>query len=150
MANKSSAEDLVRAKAIKKRKHARDKVLQALYQWQMTGQDKEQIMDSFIENENLEGKHQDYFLSLINIIPNYVEKIDALIAPHLDRDQKKVDLIEQAILRLGTYELRYDKSIPTNVVIDEAIDLAKTFGSEHGYKYVNGVLDKVAREVRGT
>ena len=124
--------------------------MQALYQWQMTGQDKEKIMDSFIENENLEGKHQDYFLSLINIIPNYVENIDALIAPHLDRDQEKVDLIEQAILRLGTYELRYDKSIPTNVVIDEAIDLAKTFGSEHGYKYVNGVLDKVAREVRGT
>ena len=116
----------------------------------MTGQDKEQIMESFIENESLEGKHQDYFLSLINIIPNYVDNIDALIAPHLDRDQEKVDLIEQAILRLGTYELRYDKSIPTNVVIDEAIDLAKTFGSEHGYKYVNGVLDKVAREVRGT
>ena len=114
----------------------------------MTGQAKEKIIDSFIENENLEGKHQDYFLSLINIIPNYIDQIDSLIAPHLDREQEKVDLIEQAILRLGTYELRYDQSIPTNVVIDEAIDLAKTFGSEHGYKYVNGVLDKVAREVR--
>ena len=129
---------------------ARRCAVQALYQWQMTGQAKEKIVDSFIENENLEGKHQDYFLSLINIIPNYIDQIDALIAPHLDRDQEKVDLIEQAILRLGTYELRYDKSIPTNVVIDEAIDLAKTFGSEHGYKYVNGVLDKVAREVRET
>jgi N utilization substance protein B len=127
---------------------ARRCAVQALYQWQMTGQAKEKIIDSFIENENLEGKHQDYFLSLINIIPNYIDQIDALIAPHLDREQEKVDLIEQAILRLGTYELRYDQSIPTNVVIDEAIDLAKTFGSEHGYKYVNGVLDKVAREVR--
>jgi N utilization substance protein B len=127
---------------------ARRCAVQALYQWQMTGQAKEKIIDSFIENENLEGKHQDYFLSLINIIPNYIDQIDALIAPHLDREQEKVDLIEQAILRLGTYELRYDRSIPTNVVIDEAIDLAKTFGSEHGYKYVNGVLDKVAREVR--
>lgn len=127
---------------------ARRCAVQALYQWQMTGQAKEKIVDSFIENENLEGKHQDYFLSLIDIIPNYIDQIDALIAPHLDREQEKVDLIEQAILRLGTYELRYDQSIPTNVVIDEAIDLAKTFGSEHGYKYVNGVLDKVAREVR--
>lgn len=129
---------------------ARRCAVQALYQWQMTGQDKEQIIETFIENENLNGKHQDYFLSLINFIPNHVDQIDALIAPHLDRDQEKVDLIEQAILRLGTYELRYDKSIPTSVVIDEAIDLAKTFGSEQGYRYVNGVLDKVAREVRET
>ena len=107
-------------------------------------------METFIENENLSGKHQDYFLALINIIPNYIEQIDALIEPHLSRSTERMDLIEQAILRLGTYELRYDQSIPVNVVIDEAIDLAKTFGSEQGYKYVNGVLDKVASEVRGS
>jgi len=105
-------------------------------------------METFIENENLAGKHQDYFLSLINIIPNYIEQIDALIEPHLSRSKDRMDMIEQAILRLGTYELQYDRTIPVNVVIDEAIDLAKTFGSEQGYKYVNGVLDKVAREVR--
>lgn len=127
---------------------ARRCAVQALYQWQMTGQNPEQIIETFIENDNLTGKHQDYFLGLINIIPNYVEEIDALINPHLDREQQKVDLIEQAILRLGTYELKYDPSIPTNVVIDEAIDLAKTFGSEHGFRYVNGVLDKVAKTVR--
>lgn len=122
--------------------------MQALYQWQMTGQKPEEIIETFIENDNLTGKHQDYFLGLINIIPNYVGEIDALIYPHLDREQQKVDLIEQAILRLGTYELKYDQTIPTNVVIDEAIDLAKTFGSEHGFRYVNGVLDKVAKTVR--
>jgi len=127
---------------------ARRCAVQALYQWQMTGQNPEQIIETFIENDNLTGKHQDYFLGLINIIPNYVEEIDALINPHLDREQQRVDLIEQAILRLGTYELKYDQSIPTNVVIDEAIDLAKTFGSEHGFRYVNGVLDKVAKTVR--
>lgn len=122
--------------------------MQALYQWQVTGQSPEQIMETFIENENLSGKHQDYFLTLINIIPSYIDQIDALIEPHLSRSTERMDLIEQAILRLGTYELRYDQSIPVNVVIDEAIDLAKTFGSEQGYKYVNGVLDKVAKEVR--
>ncbi len=127
---------------------ARRCAVQALYQWQMTGQEPEQIIQTFIGNENLTGKHRDYFLTLINIIPNYIESIDGLIAPHLDRKQDRVDLIEQAILRLGTYELQYDKSIPTGVVIDEAIDLAKTFCSEHGYKYVNGVLDKVAGVVR--
>lgn len=129
---------------------ARRCAVQALYQWQMTGQSPDKITDTFIGNENLKGKHRDYFLTLINIIPNYIEQIDALIRPHLDRDQSRVDMIEQAILRLGTYELRYDSTIPTSVVIDEAIDLAKTFCSEHGYKYVNGVLDKVASEVRGS
>lgn len=105
-------------------------------------------MGSFIGNDNLSGKHQDYFQVLVEAIPVFVDQIDALIEPHLDRSQDRVDPIEQAILRLGTYELRYDDSVPTNVVIDEAIDLAKTFGSEHGYRYVNGILDKVAREVR--
>ena len=57
-------------------------------------------------------------------------------------------MIEQAILRVATYELKYDLDIPTRVVLDEAIDIAKLFGSEFGYKYVNGVLDKVAKEVR--
>lgn len=127
---------------------ARRCAVQALYQWQMTGQDPDQITKTFIGNQNLKGKHCDYFLCLINSIPNYIEQIDALISPHSNREQGRVDLIEQAILRLGTYELRYDSSIPTNVVIDEAIDLAKTFCSENGYKYVNGVLDKVASAVR--
>jgi N utilization substance protein B len=127
---------------------ARRCAVQALYQWQMTGQAPEEIIATFISNENLTGKHRDYFLALINIIPQYIEKIDALIAPHLDRKQDRVDLIEQAILRLGAYELQYDKSIPTGVVIDEAIDIAKVFCSEHGYKYVNGVLDKVAGVAR--
>lgn len=123
-------------------------MIQALYQWQITAQPPDQIMRTFIGNDNLSGKHRDYFQSLVEAIPVYVEQIDALIEPHLDRSQDRVDPIEQAILRLGTYELRYDRSVPTNVVIDEAIDLAKTFGSEHGFRYVNGILDKVAREVR--
>ena len=114
----------------------------------MTGQKPEQIIGTFIGNENLTGKHLDWFLSLIDSIPIYVDEIDALIEPHLDRSSERVDPIEQAILRLGAFELRFDPTVPTNVVIDEAIDLAKTFGSEQGYRYVNGVLDKVARAVR--
>ena len=127
---------------------ARRCAVQALYQWQMTGQAPSEIEQNFIRNENLTGKHLDYFLSLINIIPSYIEKIDEVISHHLDRDPERVDLIEQAILRLGAYELKYDQDIPTKVVLDEAIDLAKLFCSEHGYKYINGVLDKVARDVR--
>lgn len=127
---------------------ARRCVVQALYQWQMTGQTASQIEPNFIANTELRGKHLDYFHSLIDAIPKHIEKIDELIAVHLDRTADKVDLTEQAILRLGAYELNFDQSIPAKVVIDEAIELAKLFCAEHGYKYVNGVLDKIAGEVR--
>ena len=127
---------------------ARRCVVQALYQWQVTQQDSSEIERFFIKNSTLSGKHKDYFLSLINIIPQCIESIDETIAPFLDRSPDKLDLIEQAILRVATYELKYDATIPTNVILDEAIDIAKLFGSEHGYKYVNGVLDKVAKAVR--
>ncbi len=129
---------------------ARRCVVQALYQWQVTKQNPEDIEKSFIKNATLSGKHKEYFLSLINIIPQCIETIDAAIKPFLDRDTDKLDLIEQAILRVATYELKYDPDIPTRVVLDEAIDIAKLFGSEHGYKYVNAVLDKVAKEVRNS
>jgi len=135
----------------KGRRHlARRCAVQALYQWQVTGQQQSDIESYFIKNEKLSGKHQDYFLSLINIIPHTIELIDALIIPHLDRELEKVDLIEQSILRVGAYELKYDFSIPTKVILDEAINLAKLFCSQHSYKYVNGVLDKVAKEVRNS
>ena len=127
---------------------ARRSAVQALYQWAMTEQPVEEIESTFIHNENLSGKHKDYFDTLINVIPVHVETIDQLIEPHLDRNAEKVDLLEQAILRLATYELKFDPSIPTSVVLDEAIDLAKTFCSDHGYRFINGVLDKVAKQVR--
>ncbi len=123
--------------------------MQALYQWRMTGQAPSQIEETFIKNKHLTGKAKSYFLLLINDIPKYIEKIDELIATRLDRDPASVDLLEQAILRVATYELAYDRQIPAKVVLDEAIELAKTFCSENGYKYVNGVLDKLAHDVRG-
>ena len=128
---------------------ARRCAVQALYQWKVTGQASSEIESSFIRNENLSGRHLEYFHHLVENIPVNAKQLDGLLSPHLDRTLEKLDLVEHAILWLGTYELKYQPDIPVRVVIDEAIDLAKTFGSEHGYKYVNGVLDKVAREVRG-
>ncbi len=127
---------------------ARRCAVQALYQWNVTGQSPSEIESSFIKNENLSGRHLDYFLALIKNIPLNIEVIDNLITPHLDRKLDKVDLIEHAILRVGTYELKFQPDVPARVVLDEAIDIAKVFASEHSYKYVNGVLDKIAREVR--
>lgn len=128
---------------------ARRCAVQALYQWAVTGQSPAQIESSFIKNKELSGLYLEYFSELIKNIPLNTEVIDNLITPHLDRKLDKVDLIDHAILRVGTYELKFQESVPARVVIDEAIDLAKVFASEHSYKYVNGVLDKIAREVRG-
>lgn len=128
---------------------ARRCAMQALYQWRMTRQAPSEIEASFIANRKLTGKNRDYFLFLIKNIPKHIDKIDRLIAAHLDRDPDKVDLLEQAILRLAAYELKFGRDIPPKVAIDEAIHLAKLFCSENGYKYVNAVLDKIARAVGG-
>ena len=128
---------------------ARRCAMQALYQWQMTGQAPSEIRAAFIANETLTGQHLEYFWLLIERIPAHIEKIDRLISARLDRDPERVDLTEQAILRLGTYELTFAPDVPVKVVLDEAVSLARLFCGEHGYKYVNGVLDKIARDVRG-
>lgn len=126
---------------------ARRCAVQALYQWEVTNQAPSEIETSFIKNQALSGVHLAYFLRLIRNIPVHVEVIEQLISPHLDRELDTVDLIEHAILRVATYELKFERDIPPKVVLDEAIDIAKVFASENSYKYVNGVLDKVAREV---
>ncbi len=127
---------------------ARRCAIQALYQWEVTAQLATDIERNFIKNKNLCGRHLDYFLTLIKNIPVQVEVIDQLIAPHLDRKLETVDLIEHAILRVATYELQFEPDIPTKVILNEAIELAKVFAAEQSYKYVNGVLDKVAHEIR--
>ncbi len=128
---------------------ARRCAVQALYQWQVTGQSPCEIESSFIKNENLADRHLDYFQELIQCVPRHVSEIDRLLSCFLDRELEKVDLIERAIMRVGAYELKYEADTPASVIIDEAIGLARVFASEHGYKYVNGVLDRVAKEVRG-
>lgn len=130
------------------RNMARRCVVQALYQWRVTGQAGSDIRQNFIANENLTGKALEYFSLLIDRIPEHIEKIDEIIATHLDRDFNQVDYIEQSILRLGVYELVYAEDVPAKVVLNEAVGLAKVFCSEHGYQYINGVLDKIARDVR--
>lgn len=128
---------------------ARRCAMQALYQWRMTRQAPSEIEASFIADRKLTGKNRDYFLRLINDIPKHIDNIDKLINAHLDRDPDKVDLLEMAILRLGAYELNFGRDIPPKVVLDEAVNLAKLFCAENGYKYINAVLDKIARAVGG-
>ena len=130
------------------RRLARQCAVQALYQWRITAQPDAQIRASFIQSEALGGESLAYFSRIIDELPPRVAEIDAALVAHLDRAIERVDITEQAILRLGAFELLYRDDVPTKVIINEAVELAKLFCAEHGYKYVNGVLDKVAAQAR--
>ena len=127
---------------------ARKTAIQALYQWDLTGQSPQDIEHNFISDHNFDGVDMEYFHHLLKNVPLYQREIDSRLNPHIDRLIDRVDPVEKAILRVGAYELEYELTIPANVVLDEAIELSKMFGAEHGFKFVNGVLDKLIPELR--
>jgi N utilization substance protein B len=132
------------------RRKARRLILQALYQWQIAGQSIADISLQFAEDESMPKADSAYFYEAIKEIPAQCPELDAHLAPFLDRPMVELDPIELAILRMGAYELATQLAIPYRVVINEAVELAKTFGAEDGHKYINGVLDKLARVLRKT
>jgi len=127
---------------------ARQAAVQALYQWDMTQQNRLEIEASFLSDSKLQHSDLEYFQHLIADIPKQAADLDAAAQPFLDRDMEKVDPIERAILRLSVYELVNHMEIPYRVVINEGIELAKTFGSDNSYRFINGILDKMVATVR--
>jgi transcription antitermination protein NusB len=132
------------------RTKSRRAAVQAIYQWQMTGGDMPSIEQQFLMLHDTNGMDVNYFHELIREIPLHVHELEDHYATLLDRPPSELDPVERAILRIGTYELEFRKDIPYRVVINESVELAKTFGAEDGYKYVNGVLDKVAVALRSS
>jgi N utilization substance protein B len=131
-----------------KRSQARHLALQALYQWQVAGQDLGDIESQFLEEQEPNSFDLEMFRDFLHRIPTQVSALDALVEPLLDRPLSQVDPVERAILRIGTFELKEHLEIPYAVVINEAVELAKVFGAEQGHRYVNGVLDKLSRRLR--
>ncbi len=129
---------------------ARRSVVQALYQWELTGQLDAGIEDSFLNDWPLEGVDQEYFKHLVQGILKYTAELDRVLEKCLDRDLASVDPIERTVLRIGTYELQFRPEIPVRVVLNEAIELARVFGAEEGYRFVNGVLDRCQKLCRGS
>jgi len=127
---------------------ARQAAVQALYQWQLTSQSPQDIEQHFINDHQFKNVDIEYFRQLVDEVPLHLHELDDHLTPHLDRSIDEVDPVERAILRLGVYELEFHLEIPYKVVINEAVELAKTFGAEHGHKYVNAVLDKAAAKLR--
>lgn len=127
-----------------KRSRARRYVVQALYQWQLSGVNIDDIKKQFYEQHNFKKIDSKFFDEVIYKIPSISSELENKITPHLSRSYKEIDPIERGILLLGSYELAYRPDIPYRVVINEAIELTKTFGAEDAHKFINGVLDKIA------
>ena len=127
---------------------ARKLVMQALYQWQMTSHEANDLSKQFIESEEFGAADRDYFNELLRGCIKGKEQIDAAIAPFIDRPLEQLDPVETAILMIGMYELRSRIDVPYRVVINEAVDLAKRFGATDAHKYVNAVLDRAAKDIR--
>lgn len=131
------------------RSKARRGALQALYQWQLAGDDSlASIETEFLAERELRDIDAEYFHELLTEVGRHHDEYDLRIAPLLDRPLAQLDPVEHAILWLGTYELESRWDIPFRVVIAEALDLTKQFGGENGHRYVNAILDRLARELR--
>jgi len=130
------------------RRKARRLALQAIYQWQLSEMPPSDIEQQFLSDQPLTKVDVPYFLELLRGVPKNIGVIDEKLTPILDRPIAELNPVELAILRLGIYELGNRLDIPYRVVIDEALRLAKTFGAIEGFKYVNAVLDKIARSLR--
>jgi len=130
------------------RHNARRAAVQALYQWDLTQQHAQDIESSFEQIHDMVNVDRKYLAQILNQIPTLEEELESLITPHIGREFNVLDPVERAILRLGTYELKYREDVPTKVVLNEMIELAKVFGADHSYKFINGVMDKLAKTLR--
>ena len=130
------------------RSWARRCAAQAIYEWQLSGREPGLITSQFLADHDLGQADPDYFLELAHEVPARAATIDAALAPFLDWPFEQVDPVERAILRLSGYELMEHPELASRIVINEAVELAKIFGAEQGHRFVNGVLDQLARALR--
>ena len=130
------------------RRKARRFALQGLYEWQLSGNPSYEIEARYRVENAMHKVDLDYFHELLSRIPTLTDTLDALFEPLLDRAFESLDPVELATLRIGVYELKYRLDVPYRVVINEGIELAKTFGATESHKYINGVLDQLAVTLR--
>ena len=130
------------------RTRARRLALQGLYEWQVSNNKPAEIETQYLIEKETGNVDVGYFRELIRKIPLHCDELDSHIAPLISRPLNEVDLVELAVLRLGTYELVFHPEIPYRVVINEAVELAKMFGADQGHRFVNGIMDRLAASLR--
>lgn len=135
--------------ATRGRIRARRCAVQALYQWQMTGLEPNDIVNEFLADREVISVDLDYFKVLLREVPRHFEALKSDLEACVDRDWLKLDPVERSVLLIGAYEMRHCLEMPYRVVINEGIELCKMFGTVDGHRYINGVLDRLAQSQRG-
>lgn len=131
------------------RRRARECAVQAIYSWQVSKNDLSEIEASFMAEQDMKGVDKKYFRELLHGVISHSSELDTKMESFLnERTLDELGFVEHAILRIAVYELLKREDVPYKVVINEAIDLTKTFGAEDSHKFINGVLDKVAPTIR--
>ncbi|AQA16852.1 N utilization substance protein B [Halioglobus japonicus] len=130
------------------RRKARHYAMQALYQWYMASAPLNDIEAEFRAEYDFAHVDLEYFQAVLHGVPTCVDELEAIFEPLLDRNIDDLDPIERTLLRMGIWELKERIDVPYKVAINEAVALAKKFGASESHKYINGVLDKAARELR--
>lgn len=127
---------------------ARRLLLQALYQQQIAGHDCTTLRAQFTATDEFKQADGEYFVTLLDEIDRDRATLDGRIDAFADRPVEQIDPVERAVLWIGVTELSSHPDVPASVVINEAVELAKEFGAQDSYRYVNAILDGVAKELR--
>lgn len=130
------------------RRRSREFALQAIYTWLLSRGTVSDIQAQFVETKGFDRADQEFFTQLVAGVIRGAEELDAALTPALSRKPTELSPVEHAVLLLGAFELQSFPEVPYRVVINEAIELAKSYGGTDGHKFVNGVLDKMARTLR--
>lgn len=137
-----------RKKSMNARSWARRFAMQALYQWQLAHTELANLLEEYADNEEFIKADNEYFIEIVRESLKMTAELDAIILPYLDRSISQIDPVERAVLWVGSYELLKRLDVPYKVAINEAVELAKRFGADSGHKYINSILDKVAKQIR--
>jgi N utilization substance protein B len=132
----------------KARGKSRRFAMQAIYQWQMTGDSISDIKQQFFDENNFALIDADYFSELVSGVASSISELDPLLEKNMPRTVESVDPVERSILRIATYEFIHRFDVPYRVVLNEAVNIAKEYCAENSHAFVNAVLDKVAKEIR--
>ncbi|BBE08309.1 N utilization substance protein B homolog [Mycoavidus cysteinexigens] len=130
------------------RRRSREFAVQGLYQWLLSGTDASAIVAQLQSAPGFGKADREHFDTLLQGVIRDAKALDTQLTPCIDRPSAELSPIEHAVLLIGAYELMHHIEIPYRVVINEAVEVTKTFGGTDGYKYVNGVLDKLAAQLR--
>jgi N utilization substance protein B len=129
---------------------ARRLAVQALYRWQLNAGSWQELVQEFSGDPDMRRADQEYFQVLVQNVCEGRSALDEALAPYLDRKAEHLDPVEHAVLLVGMYELQQRPDLPFRVVLNEAVSLTRRFGATDGYKFVNGVLDRAARNLRAS